>query len=128
MKARTLSAADRLILSAVHLDANRPIASIVRLTGVRAHTGQYSLASLRESGLIRRRPIIDVHRLGYAQYACFLNVRFASAGARERLLGFFSSSPHISHVFELGGEYQYGVVLTVDDFYRVHWFLRAVAR
>src|SRR4051812_23428884 len=110
MITRKLSATDRLILSAVHLDADRPISAISRLTGVRAHTVQYALASMRESGLIRRRPVIDVHRLGFAQYAFFLNVRLTSAGARERLLGFFSGAPHVSHVFELGGEYQYGVV------------------
>src|SRR3954447_8465167 len=98
MSTRKLSATDRLILSAVHLDADRPISAVARLTGVRAHTVQYTLACLRDSGLIRRRPVIDVHRLGFAQHAFFLNVRLASVGARERLLGFFSGSPHVSHV------------------------------
>jgi DNA-binding Lrp family transcriptional regulator len=128
MNTRKLSATDRLILAAVHLDANRPIATVARLAGVRAHTVQYTLACLREGGLIRRRPMVDVHRLGYTQYALFLDVRLTSEGAKERLLGYFSESRDTSDVFEIGGEFQYGVVLTVDEFYRVPRFLGSVAR
>src|SRR3954468_21100350 len=105
MNTRKLSAADRLILSAVHLDANRPIASVARIEGVRAHAAQYTLASLRESGVIRRRPMGGVHRPRYAQYAFFLDVHLASEGAKERLLRFLSESRDTSDVFELGGEF-----------------------
>lgn len=123
-----LAARDRQILAAVQLNAAMSLKMVARLTGHREHTVRHVLQRLKESGVIQRRPMTDVHLMGFTQYSVFFTPFFEDARARDTLLKFLLESSATSDIFELGGDYRYGAVLTVLDIQEVYSFLSALSK
>ena len=70
----------------------------------------------------------DVHKMGFTQYSVFITPHFESMAAKTRLLKFLIQSDLTSDVFELGGDYQYGLVVTVLDIEAVYQFLNKLSQ
>lgn len=123
-----LSAVDRSILGAAHLRAGSTIAELANVTGYREHTVRNVLARAEKQQLITKRTMVDVHALGLNQYSIFFSAIHRDRKAQLRLQSFILESPITSDVFGLGGDFQYGVVLTVNDIGEVKKFLDSLAK
>lgn len=119
---------ERRILSAVQLQAHASLPELSQQIGIRQHVIHYYLRQLREHGVIHPRPMTDVHRMGFTQYSVFLTPHFENMRAKSSLLRFLIQSEFTSDIFELGGDYQYGFVLTVVDLEEVYQFLNRLSQ
>jgi DNA-binding Lrp family transcriptional regulator len=86
------------------------------------------MRGLEQSGVIQKRPMTDVHAIGLTQFSIFCTPYFDSAQSQRRLLKQLIESPVTSDIFELGGDYRYGIVLTVCDIQDVYGFLTQLSR
>jgi DNA-binding Lrp family transcriptional regulator len=123
-----LTSKEKQMLSVLQLNANISLQDLSKILKCREHAARYALEKLRKNGIIQRRPMTDVHRMGFTQYSIFFMPFFQSAGAQTNLLRFLIESSSTSDIFELGGDYRYGVVLTVRDVQEVYIFLSAISK
>jgi Lrp/AsnC family transcriptional regulator for asnA, asnC and gidA len=124
MEQSVLSEKEQRIFAAVQLDSELPLAKIRELTGYRDHTIRYALKSMIDRGYIQKRVLLDPHVMGKIECCLYFSVAYESPEARQRLRQMLMSNEAAKMVYELGGEYQFGVLLAVDDISDVHSFFR----
>lgn len=112
----------------MQLCAADPVVDVAERLDLPANVVRYSLHAMKRDGVIRRRPMTDVHLMGFTQYAVFFTPFFQKDKTRQELLRFLIESERTSDIFELGGDYRYGVVLTVRDVQEVYVFLSSLAK
>lgn len=108
-----LTPAEQRILATVQLQAKVPIERIAKQSGVRSHVARYCIQRMTLEGILHPRPMTNVHRMGFTQYAVYITPHFESTSAKTRLLKMLVESPLTSDIFELAGDYVFGFVLTV---------------
>ncbi len=123
-----LSNSSKRILSAAFLQARTSFAEVARQLGVREHSVRQALSHLKEQGVIKVFPVINVHALGYTDYCMFLSLEPKSKTSRAQLLEFLLRSPLTAWVGELGGEFQYTASLFTRNVSELDPFLRSLAR
>lgn len=123
-----LSSTEKQILAIAHLRAGLTISELAVASGFREHTVRNLLARAEKQQLITKRTMVDVHALGLNQYSIFFSAIHRDRKAQLRLQSFILESPITSDVFGLGGDFQYGVVLTVRDIGEVKSFLDALTK
>jgi DNA-binding Lrp family transcriptional regulator len=123
-----LSDQQRRVLAAIQLDAAAPLSQIANRAKLRVHAARYIIHSLEREGVIQLRPMTDVHIIGLTQYSIFFTPYFASRASQNHLMRHLIESPITSDIFELGGQYRYGVVLSVRDIQEVYVFLEQLVR
>jgi Lrp/AsnC family transcriptional regulator, leucine-responsive regulatory protein len=115
------------VLSAAHMQANVSLQELHRETGLRADTIRYCLKRLRDRNLIQLNPIIDVYRLGYAQYGLFFSLSSESAKSHAAFTKFLAQSDRVSFVSELGGDFQFGITVCAADLLEVTQFVDLIS-
>lgn len=128
MSKATFSELERLVLGTVQLQADLSVEELSSVLETPAHRIRYCIQQLKRRSILLRRPMTDVHLLGFTQYSIFFKPHFQSRSARSALLRALIESDKTSDIFELGGDYQYGAVLTVRDIQEVAVFLAELAR
>jgi DNA-binding Lrp family transcriptional regulator len=123
-----LTELERKILGTAHLKANATIAELAKLIGCREHTVRNCLARVEQEKLLTKRTMVDVHALGLNQYSIFFSAIHRDRKSQLLLQAFILESSITSDVFGLGGDFQYGVVLTVNDIEEVRQFLDSLAK
>ena len=120
-----LSELQRKVLAAIELHAELPVPEVARRLKLRVHTVRYAIQRLTELGvLIGRVPFIDCWRCGYGQYTLHFSVSAARRQSRERLLTYLQRAPRVCWLSELGGRFQYAVLLLARKPSEVAAFLR----
>lgn len=104
----TISQQESLILSAIELDADRSITVLQELTGYRSHTIRYAIQKLEQAQVIKKIPFVDMYPLGYQDFGFYFSLASLHSKAKEQLMQALTTSPLITFLLELGGDYQYG--------------------
>ena len=129
MKLLKLTAREKNLLVVIELQAGKPLREIQRQTGLAPYTLRYLLKKLSTAGLLGpKRPIIDMNLLGYTHYNFFFSLTSESHRIRQSFLKFLSRSSHVSWMFELGGDFQYGVTISVKHVNVMNCFLQEISR
>lgn len=100
-----LKPSDLEILAAINLNAEVSAVAVARRLSIRADTVRRAVERFLSMGMIKRGPLIDVHRFGVMHYGFFFtpsNV-IPSATLSERLC----ASGEISALSEFAGEYRF---------------------
>jgi Lrp/AsnC family leucine-responsive transcriptional regulator len=118
-----LSETDCKILSVVNLHADMPLREIQSRTKLKEHQISYSLKKLLESGLITRKILVDVYRLGYTNYGLFFSIHSDNRRTHRQILETLVRSPRISFLAELGGDFQYELTFVAKELIEVSEFL-----
>jgi Lrp/AsnC family leucine-responsive transcriptional regulator len=100
-----LSKTERHILYTVLMNARVPVPDLARQVGCAQNAVQYALRKFKESGLIHRRVMIDVFRLGYARHAIYITLSSEGQIRREDIAAFLTASPYTTVVLDVGGDY-----------------------
>lgn len=127
MKNVTLTDKETQVLSAIHMQANCSLEALQAETGIRADTIRYTLKRLKDRELIELNPIIDVYRLGLAQFGLFFSLSSESSESYKKLLDFLFESKQVAYVSELGGDFQLSVVVCAADPIEVEEFINEIA-
>lgn len=123
-----LSPRERLLLAVVELGAQLPYAEIARRLKTKEHTARYALLKLQEENIISLpRPIIDWNRLGIIHHSLFFSLGSKGIRGREKLLKVLHADPEVSWIFELGGEFHFGISLSVRDVRAMVDFLKKLS-
>ena len=104
-----LSIAERRILYTVLMNARLTVQEIAHRVGYSARVVQHSLRKFKDSGLISRRVMIDIFRLGYGSHDVYLTL--SSEGQRKKtdIARLLCDSSCVTMVLEVGGEYDFFV-------------------
>jgi DNA-binding Lrp family transcriptional regulator len=106
-----LSVLERHILYLVLMDAKASVTEVARRLGCRDHHVRYALLKFRDSGVISRRMMIDVFRLGFSRHAYYVSLSSEGQKRREEIVEFLVRDPCTTVVLEVGGEYDLFVAI-----------------
>lgn len=115
------------ILSLVELNADQPTTKLQKLTGLRSHTIHYALHKLETAGIIRRVPFINMHVLGYQDYAIYFSLAALDQHKRDDLISTLTKSHFITFLAEFGGDLQYGLAVYAKNVLEFLDFLNAIS-
>lgn len=119
-----LSLTERKVLAAVELSAHASVAEIARATGLRAQSIHRSIASLRRRGIIQPAATISLFALGLQEYALHLSLAPERRRDEEKFIKRCVESERVIYVCELGGTYQYSLVVCARNYQEVQAFLQ----
>jgi DNA-binding Lrp family transcriptional regulator len=115
-----LTDTEKAVYLAAQLRAKDPISKIARRAKVKEHVVRYVLNKLTQNNIIKKRAVINTHRLGFIQYSAYLNIWYESEKRKQNLLKIIRDADEVVDLFELGGDYQLGIVQRakeVESFY-----------
>lgn len=123
--AERFSQLERNILQYVITRANCPAREVAEALKVKDHQVHYSLRKFKSSGLISRRVMVDVYKLGYSRHTLFFSLTPEGQKRRSTIVKAVVESEFTSVMLELGGEYDYFFQLVVrelsDLVHFIHW-------
>ncbi|MCO6429751.1 MAG: AsnC family transcriptional regulator [Deltaproteobacteria bacterium] len=123
-----LSKKEMKLLACIELQAGLPLREIQRQCGLQIHTIRYFLNKLRLKGVVSRRaPLIDMSKLGYVHYTLFFSLSAERERQKARLVEFLMKAPLVTWIFELGGDFRYGVSMSAQHISEVTKFLDLLA-
>lgn len=106
-----LSEKEQRIIYFTELNANITLPKLQRLTGYRTHTLRYALHRLEERGIIKKTSFIDVYPLGFTDYSIYFSLTIEDKKIKDAVIKKFITSPLVSWLAGLGGDFQYGAAL-----------------
>lgn len=104
-----LSIPERRILYTVLMNARLSVQEIARHLGCSAPVVQHAVRKFRDAGLISRRVMIDIFRLGFASHDVYLTLSSEGQRKKTEIAQFLASSSCTTMVLEVGGEYDFFV-------------------
>jgi len=99
-----------LVRSSLHADESVP--ELAKRCGVQQHTLRSCFERLNSLEAVRKVWAIDIFRLGWHRYELLYSVR--GSGGKE-LAEFFQNSSRVSFLGEVGGEFDYEVVILAKN-------------
>ena len=118
-----LSAKGRDILKVIQLQADAPFRFMRKALGVRDHAIAYHVGRAMEIGLARRRCFLNLSRLGLHYYEVCLALAATDKKVRTTLVRQLCSSPRISWLGRLGGDFHYAFTMVGTSSSEVQDFL-----
>jgi len=103
------------ILSSIQLQADASVSKISKETGCKEHGVRYSISKLFDLEVLARRSIIDLSKMGIFEYPLFFSTTYENSAAEKRLVRAIKKSTKIATTFELGGDFQFGLVICAKD-------------
>ncbi len=122
-----LTQTERVVLSAIHLNASDPLSVIAQRCGIAEHVVRYTVKKFQALDLIRRRPLINSSALGFNDFVIYLSLSHSSNDSKLAFERALQCSEKIGDVLELGGEYRYGFVYCCQDVSEAASFVNALA-
>jgi DNA-binding Lrp family transcriptional regulator len=102
---------ERSILYLVLMDASASVVKIAATLGCKPHSVQAAINKFRRNGLISRRIMVDVYRLGYSRHAFYISLSSEGQRQRDKLVLSLVNHPSTTVVLEVGGEYDFFVAV-----------------
>jgi DNA-binding Lrp family transcriptional regulator len=99
------------ILSALHLNSDRPATEVAKATRNKTHVVHYVIRKAREEGIIRSEPLVNFFSLGLHEFQVFFSL--AAHHPRKSIIEFLQRNPAVLWIGELGGSFSYGFTLLV---------------
>ena len=123
----SITESEAAVLAAAQLQANATASLVSKQCGVAEHSVRYTLKKFSEAGVIVPRAVLNPERLGYTVYILFFSVSHDSSEHEQALREALCNSELTVSVFDLGGDYQYGVVMYAQEISEVYDFVAHLA-
>lgn len=120
------SKTDLSVLRYVQLDTTISNKEAATALGLQERTVYRSLRKLTEDETIKLRPFLDTYKLGYQQFVIFFSLAATTKVKPEKIIQAFSNHSAVSALVEVGGEFNYQIVLTVRNIWELEVFLEWV--
>lgn len=117
-----LSPREQTILHHIQLDASISIPALARACRSKEHAIHYTLTRLLTRGFLKKTVFVNPSAIGLTEYLIFLSTATESLRDRQQLQKAITESERVSYMAEVGGEYEYEIVLVafhpgeVNDF------------
>jgi DNA-binding Lrp family transcriptional regulator len=104
-----LNGTERHILYTVLMNGSLNVPQIARQVGCHAPTVHHAIRKFKAAGLISRRIMVDIFRLGYARHAIYITLSSEGQEKKPDIARFLTNSSCTTVVLEVGGEYDFFV-------------------
>ncbi len=119
VEAEGLDKADVAILKCLSMNSRLPISGIANIAGIDVDEARRRKTALEKKFGIRYFPYVDVYKLGYSEYLCF--VKFSSTVPNtEDLRKAFSAEPLVQMVGVAKGRYDLLVYMLAKDSFELN--------
>ena len=123
-----LSDRDRAILSTIQYHGDEAIAGPAAALGFTESAVRRVVTRALDTGVLRRRVYVNSFALGFHQYSIFFSANARTATQRARLRDLLVQSPATELVLEVGGQFNYGIVVTARSVFEAEAFLENLTR
>ena len=110
-----LSTNDIGVLASIALRGDETMRESARAIGREFYMVQRAIRRATDAGLLRRLWVIEPEVFGLTRMQCLISVAFERKGAREKFITLLQASPDVSFLAEIGGDYEFEVVFTVEN-------------
>ena len=114
---------DRTILAYAEMQGSATVAELGAQTGFREHTVRYFLTRCKESGLIRRRCYVNLHKLGYQYYVLYFSLSAAGLERETEIVRALGELDRVTWIAKIGGDYQYAMTFCARSIYEASDYL-----
>lgn len=97
-----LSQKEADILGCIELRGEIAVEDIRKETGYREHTIRYCLKRLKDRGIIRKSPFVNVSMLGYGMHNVFFSVGSENNRLKSQLTKALIDTPEVLWLAEMG--------------------------
>ena len=105
----TLDPIDRRILYRLDQNSRATYSELGRQLRLRPETARYRVERLRDDGMIIKcMPIVDVARLGLAQYKVWLRLQSITEKQADDVVSFLTAHPRVSWIVRAEGQFDVG--------------------
>lgn len=111
------------ILSSVQYFGDVSSHAIAKKLGLKESTVRRVISTSFTQGILKRRVYINSYALGLSQYSIFFNSSNRSAAHKLALRNLLIASPCVELVLEVGGQFDFGIVVTAASAFEVEKFL-----
>ena len=119
-----LNERSRKIIRTISLNADATIKEIGQMTKLPEHIVRWELDRLLEAEVIRRTAFVDLCRIGYCFYAILFSISSSKNDLKHDLLKDLLESPEVAYLAQVGGDFQYHVVICCQQHIEVKQFLK----
>jgi DNA-binding Lrp family transcriptional regulator len=106
------SAVERDILGRASLLADKSLPELAKLSRRKIHTVRYAITRMKDRNIITKAWVIDVFRLGWQRFQLLLAI---GGGNRQQFINYLRKTPHVAHVAEIGGKYDFDVAIVASS-------------
>jgi DNA-binding Lrp family transcriptional regulator len=124
----TLNERERKLLACIQHQAHCSISDLAARLGYQEHALRYSLAALRQRGvLLRVVPFLDVYRLGLSYFCIYFSLHTDAVKRRGAILKELQERKEVSFIGRYGGDYQYVISICSDSVHDVSQLVWAIS-
>jgi DNA-binding Lrp family transcriptional regulator len=102
---------DLEIIAAAQGFADQPLAELASALREKEHTVRRVINRALETGALRRRVLVSLFELGFQEYVVFFSAGAKTLAQRKLLRDVLLKAPYTELVLEVGGRFNFGVVL-----------------
>ena len=110
-----ISEKEKAILSAVELNARRPLAQLKQSLPYREHTLRYFMQKFELQNGIYPKPVINFGQLGYTEFSIYFTLPSRTAAQREEAFRRIRKFGQVRSLAGLAGDYEHHLVCNVPS-------------
>ena len=103
------------------------VVDIAKGLDLREHLVHAAFRKFKENDLISPKAFVNTYRLGLSRYAFFFSLRQMDAKLKNKILSELESNELVPYLFEMSGDYQYEVNITVENVLALDNFLSDIS-
>ncbi len=123
-----LSQRDQTILSTIQYHGDQPMRATAAELGLTESAVRRVFTRALEAGILKRRVYVNSFILGLSQWSIFISTSAGTAAQRTRLREVLTGAPGIELLLEVGGQFDYGLVITARSAFDIEAFFDSLTR
>lgn len=123
-----LSDRDRAILSTLQYHGDQPMRATAADLGLAEAAVRRVFLRALNAGVLRRRVYVNSFLLGLTQWGIFFSASGGTATQRARLRDILERAPGVELLLEVGGQFDFGLVITARSAFDVESFFDSLTR
>lgn len=123
-----LSDREKQIIHHAALAADEPVSELARRCHQRVHNVRYTLNELIRRGVLTKRWVIDLMSCGWGRYEIFFSVASGAKKSKDKMIEWLTRLEHTTYLAEVGGEFDYELILLAQSSLQAHEILGETAR
>ncbi len=118
---RNLGKVEQKILFALEKNARQSNSKISKDVGIPKHKVNYHIKKFESNGtILGYYPIIDVSKLGYITYRCYLHLRDITEEKKQEILNYLKNTEEVAYIYTYKDYYLLGVGIVTKSTKRFH--------
>lgn len=123
-----LSPIERKILSRIQFSSHLSIREFAKINNVSERSVRYTVEKFEKKGILQRTVCLDLYSIGHSSALIYFSTPRLIKKDQDDLIKFLSTRSNVTWLAELGGDYQYGMAVTVRSPNDLQVFLLSISK